>query len=730
MNKITRIFTLLLCLVLGSPSFAATPFVTTTVENGQFAEGTVWYTLTIAASKLRISNNDGAEYIQLGGHISGADSDLWCFVGNEEEGFLIYNKEAGAGMALTAPTTMSGANGGTSYAVLQPVTEPLAEGLTNRWSFSEATQKSNGQALSVQGGYYVNEFGLANNILNNRDGKLAFWSAGYDDGSVIWMEAVTTRFGVDMTTGSFTATNPAGTYASQWTSTATGPQLTLTTGANNMTQQGDDITMASGGSGSSTYTLFAGQDYAITGYSFKFRNLNANTNATKFTVGTTEYSVTDEEQTLSVSDINEPSAQFTLSGHNHAVLITDFVVNVSRSFREPEPQQNLFVTDGTRKPYRIPAIAQAKNGNLIAISDYRPCGGDIGYGEVDVQWRLSRDGGRSWSPARTLADGQGGESGWQVGFGDAAVAADAESDEVVVMMVCGKTVCWHGNYLPGAPASNPNRVARVRGRFNKALDRWEFTEPEEVTESIYSLFVDGGRPTVQSLFIGSGKMAQSRLDGPGKQRRIYCAVWTKNEGNRVVYSDDFGSSWHILGTVNDRPAPHGDEPKCEELPDGSVLLSSRKAGGRYFNVFRFTDRAAGLGTWDSPVASDEVEGGLRFGRNSTNGEVLLVENAREKATGRPCRVLLQTVPAGEGRSDVSVYYRILREGEALSAETLAKGWQLGRHVSRRGSAYSTLVEQADGRLGLFFEEEPHWYCLVYLPLTLEEATAGACRKAK
>lgn len=386
--------------------------------------------------------------------------------------------------------------------------------------------------------------------------------------------------------------------------------------------------------------------------------------------------------------------------------------------------------DANGAPYRIPALAATPNGHLLAFFDSRPCGGDIGYGEVDVQWRLSRDGGRSWSPARTLADGQGGESGWQVGFGDAAVAADAESDEVVVMMVCGKTVCWHGNYLPGDPASNPNRVARVRGRFNPALDRWEFTEPEEVTESIYSLFVDGGRPTVQSLFIGSGKMAQSRLDGPGSRRRIYCAVWTKNEGNRVVYSDDFGSTWHILGNVHDRPAPHGDEPKCEELPDGSVLLSSRKAGGRYFNVFRFTDRAAGTGSWDRPVASDEVEGGLRFGRNSTNGEVLLVENAREKATGRPCRVLLQTVPAGEGRSDVSVYYRILREGEALSAETLAKGWQLGRHVSHRGSAYSTLVEQADGRLGLFFEEEPAWYCLVYLPLTLEEATAGACRKAK
>ena len=84
--------------------------------------------------------------------------------------------------------------------------------------------------------------------------------------------------------------------------------------------------------------------------------------------------------------------------------------------------------DANGAPYRIPALAATPNGHLLAFFDNRPCGGDIGYGEVDVQWRLSRDGGRTWSPAETLADGQGGESGWQVGFGDAAVAADAESD--------------------------------------------------------------------------------------------------------------------------------------------------------------------------------------------------------------------------------------------------------------------------------------------------------------
>lgn len=44
-------------------------------------------------------------------------------------------------------------------------------------------------------------------------------------------------------------------------------------------------------------------------------------------------------------------------------------------------QTTLFHTgDDTGSPYRIPAIAKAVNGNLIALSDWRPCGKDIGFG--------------------------------------------------------------------------------------------------------------------------------------------------------------------------------------------------------------------------------------------------------------------------------------------------------------------------------------------------------------
>ena len=48
-------------------------------------------------------------------------------------------------------------------------------------------------------------------------------------------------------------------------------------------------------------------------------------------------------------------------------------------------QTTLFHTgDESGYPYRIPAIAKAKNGDLIALTDRRPCGNDIGYGRVDI----------------------------------------------------------------------------------------------------------------------------------------------------------------------------------------------------------------------------------------------------------------------------------------------------------------------------------------------------------
>ena len=379
-------------------------------------------------------------------------------------------------------------------------------------------------------------------------------------------------------------------------------------------------------------------------------------------------------------------------------------------------------------PYRIPAIATTANGYVFAINDYRPCGNDIGFGEVDLVMRHSTKAGNewdghSWTEPVTIADGVGksAKETWLTGFGDPAIVADREHNEILVMSVCGNRLCWHGNYGAGTAENpeNPNRMARLRIKFNEETQEWVATQPEEVTYDIYPLFKDkNGKAHIGSMFIGAGRMAQSSMIKVGEYYRIYCAVWAVETGsyrhhNYVLYSDDFGETWNLLGELgndfNDSPAPYGNEPKCEELPDGSVLLSSRKGYGRYYNVFHYSNFEKAEGQWDGAVSTDVV-GNLKFGRNDTNGEVLRIGN-----------ILFQSVPTGDSRSNVSVYYRLLSNDPATYTPTeLSKNWTKVE-ISDRGSAYSSMCILPDGEtIGLFYEEEPGGYSMVYVPINIKE----------
>ena len=396
--------------------------------------------------------------------------------------------------------------------------------------------------------------------------------------------------------------------------------------------------------------------------------------------------------------------------------------------KENKYQYLFYSPDEKGIPYRIPAIVTTANGYVFAINDYRPCGNDIGFGEVDLMMRHSTKGGsewdgHSWSEPVKIADGVGKEAKetWLTGFGDPAVVADRERNEILVMSVCGNRVCWHGNYGAGTPDNpeNPNRMARLRIKYNEETGEWEAIQPKEVTYEIYPLFKDkNGKAHVGSMFIGAGRMAQSRMIKVGDYYRIYCAVWAVETAsyrhhNYALYSDDFGETWHLLGELgndfNDSPAPYGNEPKCEELPDGSVLLSSRKGHGRYFNVFHYTNFEKAEGYWDGAVATDEV-GDLKFGRNDTNGEPLLVGN-----------ILFQSAPTGDSRSDVAIFYKPLSDDPATYTPTeLSKGWKK-IPVSDRGSAYSSMCILPDGNIGIYYEEEPGGYSMVYVPVDIEKA---------
>ena len=275
------------------------------------------------------------------------------------------------------------------------------------------------------------------------------------------------------------------------------------------------------------------------------------------------------------------------------ILLTILLLLATSAGHAQERTQRLYETVEGGIPYRIPAIATCSDGTLIAVADYRYCGSDIGYGAVDLHYRLSEDNGLTWGTERILADGTGEEqdvanpkTAWRYAFGDCAIVADRESPEVVVLCVGGKTV------YSRATRQNPNRVVLFRSHDNGRT--WD--QGRELTDQIYSLFDQRQQGPVQSLFVGSGKIHQSRYVKVGQYYRLYIALCTLS-GNFVLYSDDLAETWHVLGNIDHSPALDGDEPKCEELPDGSVILSSRY-WGRLFNIFTFTDAAKGEGSWD------------------------------------------------------------------------------------------------------------------------------------
>ena len=384
-------------------------------------------------------------------------------------------------------------------------------------------------------------------------------------------------------------------------------------------------------------------------------------------------------------------------------------------------QADLFVTTPESvHPYRIPSIVTAKDGSLLAMADYRYGGGDVGSGRIDLHARRSTDNGRTWGEEFTAVQGDGGE-GFNCAHGDAAMVVDRESGTVLLMAASGDL-----SYFD----SRRDRPQPI-GHFYSYDNGKSWSEGEDVTEAIYGLFDGSALGAVDGMFVASGKVCQSRRVKVGSHYRIYAALCARPGGNRVIYSDDFGKSWQVLGDVDVSPVPDGDEPKCEELPNGNVVISSRMRGGRFFNIYSYEDAAHGIGgKWADVAVSDAGNSGVVAVNNSCNGELLLLPVVRRCDKGHSW-LALQSVPFGSdtvasGRCNVGVYYKELRdEADYTEPAALAKDWK-GFAVSGMGSAYSTMTVQDDRGIGFLYEEESYGACytIVYKRLSVEEITGG------
>ena len=747
------------------------------------------------------------------------ENQLFCFVGNNTDGFDIYCKALGQQYKLTAANTNSGTaaswtngtaakwylnmsynsattNPGIGFATTKDATTSLnmwggaggdlkfyTFGETNhgsRWTITRVNPNAVNVRLNVTGetkypqtntriGDFKLTYGSTTSTttvtkeLNGQQKTYYFpygqnvsmstftyhgWNASIEEGESV--EYTINRENGNLYRDGSTANQ---NWNSIWKSTKT-PQLTFGCGVNNMEWVNGNIDMMSGQVGSSTYTLTAPEGYRIEEYSFTFANNNHDT-ALTLTFNGTAYTTSSEAQTIASVNENLASLSFTLAGTNSkGVLLTDFVVKVKKpivnvNFTGDMESEYQYLWYHNNPPYRIPAIATRKDGKLLALNDYRPCGADIGFGRVDLVQRIGSADGTVWGEGTTIITGNvddnvDGDITTQHndGYGDPAVCIDRETGRVLLICVTGHTVCG------SATRENPNRIARFYSEdggetYHSVND--ENAIFDDITEEFYGLWdteaykagdnSSTDQYTAQSFFFGSGRIFQSSKIKVGDYYRIYAALWSKDMHNRVAYSDDFGLTWHILGTREDMPFPNfgnANEPKCEELPNGDVIMSSRKPHGRYYNIFTYTDVENGQGSWgegtnsDIPAPSDW---------NGTNGEITTYKVLG--ADGDIHNIALQSLPlgleeySGDVRRNVGFYFKDItskysyQKGGKNDVPTFATGWERGLLVSTaQGSAYSTFTLQTDGRIGFFYEETPGGYSMVYVPLTISEITNG------
>ena len=350
-------------------------------------------------------------------------------------------------------------------------------------------------------------------------------------------------------------------------------------------------------------------------------------------------------------------------------------------------QTTVFEGDNSSEiPYRIPAIVQTSGEDILVFADKRHNGGDVGQNgssksRIDIVYKRYRN--NAWGDETVVKQGSS-----SFGYGDVAVVADrVNPDEIVFFTAAGNV------FFSKSTKNSPLQCCRFRSSDGGAT----WNDGETVTSQIYGLASD-----YTAAFFSSGRICQSSKIKVGSHYRLYAALCVSGTNSLVIYSDDFGENWNLLGTSP--VVVGGDEAKCVELPNGNVLVSSKGKSKRYYKVFKYNTTpsasAPANGTW-----SGQEEGCTSSDAAGTNGEILLVQ---ANDGNENCYLVLQTIPASSSkasnRSNVTIYWKKLDTNDLDDASQFSGAWANSKSLSTTTSSYSTMIQLADGTIAFAYEE--------------------------
>jgi sialidase-1 len=346
----------------------------------------------------------------------------------------------------------------------------------------------------------------------------------------------------------------------------------------------------------------------------------------------------------------------------------------------------VFPTAPLNKPnYRIPAILQAPNGDLLIFAEKRNDGiGDIG--NHDIVLKRSRDKGRTWSAEQVIFDDQ------DATCTDITVGLDRSTGKLWLFFLRDKKrfscftsadsgASWQGPVLIHEQVTKPG------------WDRLVAAKGEEADHSSGGRGAVWARGWAQRYGVGPGnalvQLKSGRLLVPARHREDTGRGRLRSFAH-CFFSDDHGATWRLGGTIGE----HTSECQLVELANGDVLVVSRNES-----------------TEDAPdnlrhLVATSKDGGATWGPLSRAEELLTprCHGATERLTlavqhGK--NRLLFSSPASPFRQAEHPYGRY-NLTVRLSYDEGAT-WTAGKTIWPHPSAYSDSVVLDDQTVGLVYE---------------------------
>lgn len=329
--------------------------------------------------------------------------------------------------------------------------------------------------------------------------------------------------------------------------------------------------------------------------------------------------------------------------------------------------------------YRIPAIVKSGNGHLLAFAEGRKqnCSD---FGNVDIVYKISQDNGLSWSSLKLLVDNQELQAG---NPGPVVVESEDGSSRIFLF------------YNTGIASEHDTREGKGLREvmFITSNDHgMSWSTPTNITSQVNRPHCPNLNPSYnfeedwRSYAITPGHALQLKK---GKYKGRILVPANHSAGTpleqfdeyraHAFYSDDGGKSFKLSDDV---PIESSNEAIAVELSDGRVMMNIRHQSGRERERLVALSEDGGE-TWvetyfDSVLVSPVCQASILAYESDCEIDYILFSN-----------------PESQSKREHMTVKVSLDDG---------KTWPVKRLVRAGESAYSDLVQQNDGFIGLLYEQ--------------------------